>query len=281
MTTGLWIAAVNYVHTGGPGVYELKPNDSYAGVESSSALPIPAFDSPNYVYACGRPLGNNYLYAIKTQNVESGQVEVHVINRDPIAHDNKYRDFIRHEPSAIGVADGQNFDFLVGEFGDLICIKRRNTESGFVEVHVLIWDKFRDFIVQTPTMIPLSRADNFDFVVTFENQLVAIERAGTPEQRVVLHFLSPDYQTVVTRRVTSLDLATARNLTFRSEAFRVGEQIFSNLVGFTRGTTASGRVEIIKLPRPWTGAPDVFPTLISNALAPNFQFVVLYPPPQI
>ena len=278
MTTGLRIACVNYVRTAGPGVYELKPETSYATVELSAPLPLSAWDSPNFLYAAGRPLGIVYLYAIKTQNAASGKVEVHVIDR----LDN-YRTFIRQEPSAIDVADGRNFDFLVGEFGDLICIKRRNAASGFVEVHVLIWDKFRDFTVQTPTSIPLARDDSFDFAVTYGNRLVAIERAGTQEQKVVLHFLSEDYRTVTRRVVTSLDLTTARDLTFRFEVFRTGgdNRIFRNLLGFTRGATASRRINIVKLPEPWTGVPDVFPTPIQNALAPNFQFVVLYPPPWI
>lgn len=286
MATGLRIACVNYVGTAGPGAYELAPASSYAKVERQAALPLAASDSPNFVYAAGRPLGNVWLYAIKTQRVESGKVEVHVIDRPPIIRPGdleNYGPFIRQEPSAIDVVDGRNFDFLVGEFGDLICVKRRNTESTFVEVHVLIWDKFRHFTVQAPTPIPLSRADSFDFAVTFNNRLVAIERAGTEEQKVVLNFLAEDYLSVTRRVVTSLGLAEARELVFRFEAFNVTgtADSFMNLLGFTRGTTASGRVELIKLPQPWTGAPDVFPTPIKNALAPNFQYVVLWPPPRI
>ena len=277
MTTGLRIACVNYIHTAGPGVYELKPESTYSKVELSAALALSPSDSPNFVYAAGRPLGNVFLYAIKTQNVGSGQVEVHVLDRAD------YKTFIKQKPSAIDVADGPNFDFLVGEYGNLICVKRRDAKSGFVEVHVLIWDNFRDFTVQTPTWIPISRADSFSFAVTYEDKLVAIEREGTEEQKVVLHFLSEDYRTVTRRVVTSLDLASSRELTFRFEAFPVkgaeGTLVKLNLLGFTRGVTASGHVDIIRLPAPWTGIPDVFPTPIKNALAPNFQFVVLWPPP--
>src|ERR1041385_1056370 len=121
MPKGLYIAAVNYVRTAGPGVYELVPDSSYAKVEFSAPLPLDALDSPNFVFASGRPLGITYLYAIKTQNVASGCVEVHVIDRHDL-----YRTFIRQKPSAIDVTDGQNFDFLGGEFGDLICVKRRD-----------------------------------------------------------------------------------------------------------------------------------------------------------
>ena len=276
-TTGPWIACVNFARTATPAAYDLAPDSNYTMVHYSGALPLSPSDSTNFVYAAGRPIGDTYLYAVKTQNVGSGKVEVHVISRS--AH---YGSFVRQKPSPIDVIDGRNFDFLVGEYGDLICVKRRNAESRFVEVHVLIWDEFRHFSVQTPSAIPLSIANNFDFAVTSENRLVAIERAGTPEGTVVLHFLSEDYRTVTRRAATSLTLAAASDLTFRYESFRVvGVGVFSNLLGFTRGSTSSGRVEIIKLAQPWTGAPTIFPTPIRNFLAPNFQFVVLYPPPTV
>lgn len=283
MTRGLYVAAVNYDHTGGPGVYELLPDTDYTKVDSSSPIPIDPWDSPNYFYHAGRPLGIIWLYAIKTQNVGSGQVEVHVIDRDHHAHDNKYRSFIRQKASAIDVVAGRNYSFLVGVFGELICIKRRNTASGFVEVSILIWDEYRDYSPEKAvTPIPITRAENFDFAVVDGNRIVGIEREGTAEQKVVLHFLSEDYGTVTRRVVTSMDLTTARGLTFRFEAFLLsGTETFFNLVGFTKGPTPSGKVNILKLPDPWTGIPDVFTTPIKNALAPNFQFVMLYAPPRI
>ena len=281
MAKGLWMLCVNYVRTTAPGAFELKPETDYTKVESSSKLPLSPTDATNFVYSAGRVVGNNALYAIKTQNVESGKVEVHIIGRDPMARDNKYSTFIAHEPSAIDVADGKNFDFLVGEYGDLICVKRRNTESKFVEVHLLPWSTFRFFGPQKVTTIPLSEADRFDFAVTYENKLVAIERTGTADQLVVLHFLSVDYQTVTRKVVTSLGVNLAKTLTFSFEAFRVSGVMepFMNLLGFTRGTTGSGKVEILKLPEPWSGVlPEYFRTPIQDTLAPDFQFAHLRPP---
>lgn len=274
MATGLMIACVNYARATALGVYELLPDHSYTTWGFVERIPIHPWDGPNFVFDMGRPTGTWMLYAIKTRNTGTGTVEVHMIPRFP---PEKYHEFAVQTGTRITWWDAPNFDFMVTEYGELICVKRRNTGTGFVEVHVLTWPSgFQEFSHHAVTPIPLSRADNFDFAVTDENRLVAIERAGTASGHVELHFLSNDYSAVTSRAVTSLSLAAAQNLTFRFESFRVRTATFYNLLGITRGgPAASGYIELVKLPRPWTGVPEVYPTPIPSVLAPNFQFAVM------
>jgi hypothetical protein len=75
---------------------------------------------------------------LKRSNTGTGKLEVHVLSGA-----SNYQSFLLQTGTPIGQADAAtNFTFAVGDYDqdgrpDLLCLKRTNTGTGSLEVHVL------------------------------------------------------------------------------------------------------------------------------------------------
>jgi hypothetical protein len=129
---------------------------SYGQFRLHTGTPIPLSDVGNFVFAVD---GGN-LYCLKRANTGTGNLEVHVLKGD-----SNFQSFSLHTGTPITLADAGNFVFAV-DGGDLYCLKRANTGTGNLEVHVLKGDSnFQSFSLHTGTPITLADAGNFVFAV--------------------------------------------------------------------------------------------------------------------
>jgi hypothetical protein len=146
------------------------------------------------------------LFAIKRQHTGSGTIEVHILSGA-----SNYQQFLLHTATPLV---GDDFDYAVTDWNhddvpDLVAIKRRNTGSGRIEVHILSGSSnFQQFLLHTAT--PLV-GDDFDYVVGDWNDfgtpdLVAIKRLHTGSGTTEVHVLSGEsgFQTFVLQTATPL-----------------------------------------------------------------------------
>jgi hypothetical protein len=125
------------------------------------------------------------LFFVKRRLTSTNRVEMHILSGS-----SNYQNFTLQIPTALSVTDDLNGDFLLGNFDgdgvpDLYFIKRRNTESGRIEVHVLSGaSQYTEFVEQVATALPVSS----DAVGTFtvgdfdgdgRSDLCFIRREGT------------------------------------------------------------------------------------------------------
>ena len=76
------------------------------------------------------------LFAFKTKNTATQTVEIHILASP------NYQNFHLHTGSAIPLSDAPNYaTFRVGQYNNdkscVFAIKTKNTDSGFVEIHIL------------------------------------------------------------------------------------------------------------------------------------------------
>lgn len=104
------------------------------------------------------------LVFIKRRKTANNKIEVHVLGSK-----SNYQAFVRQTETTLAQAEDGNGDFFVADFDsdhlpDLFFIKRRNTGTGAVEVHVLTAvSNFQQFAIHTPTLILSSDEANGTF----------------------------------------------------------------------------------------------------------------------
>jgi hypothetical protein len=215
-----------------------------------SGTPLSQHDSPNFEFGAGdyNTDGRADLYAIKRLNTGTGRVEVHVLDAG-----RAYGTFSIQWDTPISVADGENFDFVVGDYNrdgraDVYAIKRGNTGTGRVEVHVLdAARKFAAFALQWDTPISVLDGDNFDFAagdVTGDGRadVLAVKRSETGTGFVEVHVLD------AARSFAAFSLQTPTPVTLEDAAN----------FGYTAGDhNADGRADLLAVKRRHSGTGSV------------------------
>jgi hypothetical protein len=152
------------------------------------------------------------LFFIKRRNTGSKRIEVHVLSGS-----SNYQQFVVHTATPLDQAEDGNGDFLVADFDgdgipDLFFIKRRNTGSKKIEVHVLSGSSnYQQFVVHTATALNQAEDRNGDFLVAdFDGDgipdLFFIKRSNTGSSAIEAHVLSgsSNYQQFVVHTATAL-----------------------------------------------------------------------------
>jgi len=134
-------------------IHVLSGADQYQSFLYQSALPLSVAEAEagKYQFAAARyrrPAGNADLLLLKRANTASGKMEASVL--DGTNHFATY--LLQDRATALTAADSLNFEFRAGNLSGvggtndydyrtnaaLYCLKRRNTGSGRLEVHVLV-----------------------------------------------------------------------------------------------------------------------------------------------
>lgn len=154
--------------TGSLEVHVLNGADNFQTFLLHTGTPISAADAAaNFAFALAdyNRDGIMDLYCLKKTNTGSGRFEVHVLN----GADN-FQTFLLHTDTALAAADAAaNFDFAVADYNhdghpDIYCLKKTNTGTGALEVHVLNGaDNFQTFLLHTGTPVTAADAANFNF----------------------------------------------------------------------------------------------------------------------
>ncbi len=134
-----------------------------------------------------------------------------------------YQSFLLQTGTPIAQADAAaNFMFAVGDYNrdgvpDLFCLKRTNTGTGKLEVHILSGaSKYQSFLLQIGTPITEADAANFMFAIGDYNRdgmpdLYCLKVANAGTGRLEAHVLSgaSNYQTFILQTGTPITEADA------------------------------------------------------------------------
>jgi len=186
-----------------------------------TGTPITQADAAvNFAFAVGdfNRDGRPDLYCIKKSNTGTGRLEVHILSGA-----SNYQSFLLQTGTPITVADAANFAFVVADFNgdgiaDLVCLKKTNTGSGRLEVHILSGaSKYQTFLLQTGT--PITQADaaaNFSFAMGHFNRdgrpdLYCLKKTNAGTARLEVHVLSGanNYQVFLLQTGTPITQADA------------------------------------------------------------------------
>jgi hypothetical protein len=136
------------------------------------------------------------LYFIKRRNTGTNKIEVHVLSGR-----GNYQQFLQHAGTALAQGEDGNGDFLLADFDrdgipDLYFIKRRNTGTNFIEVHVLSGrSSYQQFTVHAGTALAQGEDLNGDFALAdFDRDgipdLYFIKRRNTGTKSIEIHVLT-------------------------------------------------------------------------------------------
>lgn len=234
-----------------------------------TGTPISQADAAaNFDFAVGNFRGDQVpdLFCLKKKSAGSGRLEVHVLSGAA-----GYQSFLLQTGTPVTQADAAaNFAFAVGDFNrdgivDLYCVKRSNTGSGKLEVHILNGaSNYQNFLLQTPTPIAVADAANFVFAVgDFNNDGIAdlfcLKRTNAASGRLEVHVLNgaTNFQSFLLQTGTPIAAADAA----ANFAFAVGE--------FNR----DGRQDLICLKKTNTGTGKLEAHILSGAN--NYQSFLL------
>ena len=162
--------------------------------------------------------GTPDLFFIKRRNTGTNTIEIHVLSGR-----SNFQQFLLHTGTPLAQAEDRNGDFLVADFDrdgipDLFFIKRRNTGTNTIEVHVLSGkSNFQQFIMHTGTALAQAEDLNGDYgLADFDRDgipdLFFIKRRNTGTHSIELHILTgkSNYQQFVLH--TGTPLAQAEDL---------------------------------------------------------------------
>ncbi len=199
----------------------LSAESGYRSFELQTGTPITESDAANFDFACGDFDGDGRadLFCLKKTNTGSGTLEVHVLSAA-----SNYQSFVMQTGTPIGESDAAaNFEFACGDLdgdgrADLFCLKRTNTGSGRLEVHVLsAASGYRSFVMQTGTPIWESdAAANFAFACSDRDgdgrsDVICLKKTSTGTGRLEVHALTgaSNYQSFAVQTGTALGEADA------------------------------------------------------------------------
>src|SRR5262249_10815284 len=146
----------------------LTGQSNFQAFKLQVSTPIELADAPNgdFVLANFGFFGVPDLAFVKRRQTASGKIEVHVLGSR-----SNYQDFMIHSETALPQLEDANGDFLFAGLArdllpDLVFVKRRNTGTGTVEIHVLTgFSQFSQFATQTGTLIQAADETNGTFAL--------------------------------------------------------------------------------------------------------------------
>jgi hypothetical protein len=190
------------------------------------------------------------LYFIKRRRTGSNTIEVHVLGSA-----SNYQQFRLQTGTPLVQAEDGRGDFLLADFDrdglpDLYFIKRRNTGSNSIEVHVLSGaSNYQQFKLQTGTPLVPAEDGNGDFVLAdFDRDgvpdLCFIKRRNTGTNSIEVHVLSgaSNYQQFTLHTGTPLVQAEDGHGDFRLADFN--RDGVPDLYFIKRRNTATNRIEV-------------------------------------
>lgn len=181
-------------------VHVLNGTKAFQSFFLQTATALNAADAAaNFAFALGdfNDDGVTDLYCIKMTNTGSAKLEVHVLNGA-----DEFKTFLLHATTALDEADAANCEFAIADFDndghpDLYCLKKTNTGTGTLEVHVLNGsDNFKSFLLHTGTALQAADAGaNFAFAVgDFDNDghpdIFCLKKSNAASGTLEVHILS-------------------------------------------------------------------------------------------
>ncbi|MGD1045265.1 MAG: VCBS repeat-containing protein [Bacteroidota bacterium] len=133
---------------------------------------------------------NRDLFAIKKSNTDTHTTEVHILTAA-----SNYQQFKVRIGTALGETDA-SWVFCLGGIGmrDLFAIHKSGTETHTTEVHVLsAASNYQEFSLHTGTALGETDAI-FDFCLSQNGDLFAIQKSGTDTHSTELHIMAGDTQ---------------------------------------------------------------------------------------
>jgi hypothetical protein len=217
--------------------------------------PIAAAEAANMAFAVGDFNRDNRhdLFCMKRANSASGRLEVQILSGS-----SNYQTSLRQTATPITAADAANMVFAAGDsngdgIADLYCIKRANTGSGRLEVHILNGaTNFQTFLLQIGTPVTLADAANMSFAVGHFNRdgkpdLYCIRKGASRMEVNILHG-SSSYQTFALQTPTPILAADAANFEFAAGDLNGDGN--TDLIGIKKANTGTTRLEVHVLDGP-------------------------------
>src|SRR5205085_1210275 len=121
-------------------------------------------------------------------NTGSGRTELHILSAS-----SNYTQFTAHIATALGMTNGNQWQFAVAPNRDLFCIFMNRTGSGMTEVHVLsAASGYQQFVGHWATALGATYPKQAQFQVDGHRNLVLILMNTTGSGRTEVHVLSAD-----------------------------------------------------------------------------------------
>lgn len=248
--------------TGTLEIHILSGGSDYQQFSTQKGVPISLADGPNFDFTSGKGAD---LFCVKKANTGTQTLEVHILSAV-----SGYGQFSLHTGTPITIADAANFAFAIDGAGNLLCIKRLNAASAFLEIHILTAASgYSQFSAHVVTPLTLADAANFKFAGAPNGDLLCMKITNTGTGNLEVHILS------AASGYTQFSLHSGTPITSPDAAnFDFGTDISGNLLCIKRTATGSNSVEVHVLSAVssyrnfllHTGTP------ISQADAANFIF---------
>jgi hypothetical protein len=194
------------------------------------------------------------LFFIKRRNTGTNQIELHILTGK-----SKYQQFLIQTGTSLGRNEDLNGDFALADFDrdgipDLYFIKRRNTASNTIEVHVLTGkSNYQQISVDTATALAQGEDKNGDFLVAdFDRDgipdLYFVKRRNTGTNAIEVHVLSGNssYQQFALHTRTALAQGEDSNGSFQVADFDGDGR--ADLFFIKRRNTGTNSIEVHVLP---------------------------------
>ncbi len=248
--------------TGVVEIHVLNGDSSYQQFSVQKGTPLSLADSVNFDFTSGKGAD---LYCIKKNNTPGQNIEVHILSAA-----SNYNNFLLQQLATLTTADSANFEFAIDGSGNLLCIKKTNTGSGFLELHILTAaTSYQQFNAHIITPLTQTDAANFKFAGASNGDLLCMKITNTGTGNLEVHILS------AATGYTQFSLHTQTPITSPDAAnFEFGTDTNENLLCIKRTNTGSNSLEVHVL-----SAVSLYrnfllhtATPVSEADAVNFSF---------
>jgi hypothetical protein len=239
----------SFVFLGGPGASRVVPYGEFL-IQTGTALGQVEDGNGDFLMADFDQDGIPDLVFIKRRNTASNSIEVHVLSGS-----SNFQEFVQHTGTPLGQVEDGNGDFLMADFdqdgiADLVFIKRRNSGTNTIEVHVLSGSSnFQEFIQQTGTALAQVEDANGNFLTADFDQdgtpdLVFIKRRNTGTNTIEVHILSgsSNFQDFIVQTGTPLGQVEDGNGDFLMADF--DQDGIPDLVFIKRRNTSTNTIEV-------------------------------------
>lgn len=179
---------------------------------------------------------NNDLYMIKKANTASHMTEVHVLSDA-----SQYKTFIFQKATPLGET-GDNWDFILADNNDLVCILKSGGASGKTEVHILTAaSNYQTYSVHAVT--GLGQTDgNYAFMMNGNRDLYVVKKRNsstTGNTEVYILSSASNYASFTFNAITPITWAD-QDCDFQID-------YHNDIYCIKKKNTVSGKVEVSKL----------------------------------